>query len=321
MQALLREAGIQTPENGQFDAETREAIRAFQRKKSLTPDAIVGRDTWKLLLEAGYTFYPKATNFFLPDKEFVSEVHFKKQIILHHTAGGPRPDFTIGWWKQDTQRVATAFVIGRETGDEKNKFDGTVYRAFPEYLWAYHLGLSKKNSSINADLRSSLNKTSIGIEICSYGPVIKQADDTFKTVVNNKTIPADQITDVGTPWRGYQYFQKYSTAQLDACKTVIMSMAYYFHIPIEEVSYNREWFEINANALNASPGIWTHVNYRKDKTDCFPQPELIEMLNSLHEDFKTFTPELTPFEIFTDRDMEEFTEEQVKNYSFDLDKE
>ena len=319
LQALLREAGIEVPENGKFDAETKDAVKAFQRKKQFAPDAIVGRDTWRGLLDTAYTFFPKSTKYFLTDAEFISELHFKKQIILHHTAGGPRPDFTIAWWEKDTQRVATAFVIGRNAGDEENKFDGTVFRAFPEYLWAYHLGLSKTNSNINADLRASLNKTSIGIEICSYGPLVKQADGTFKTVVNNKTIPADQGTDLGTPWRGYQYFQKYTDAQIEATKTIILSMAYFFHIAIEDVTYDREWFDINTNALNGSPGIWTHVNYRKDKTDCFPQPELIRMLNGLHEASKTFIPEMTPFEVFTDRDLGNFTEEEIENYSYDLE--
>ena len=317
LQMLLTSAGFNNPENGVFDAETVTAIKSFQKKNSLDDDAIVGKGTWRTLLEKGYTFFPKSTNLFLNDNEFVSELHYKKQIILHHTAGGPRPDFTIGWWEQDTQRVGTSFVIGRKSGDP-DAFDGVVYRAFPEYLWAYHLGLSKKNSSISADLRSSLNKTSIGIEICSYGPLTKKEDGTFRTVVNNKVIPPDEVTDLGDKWREYQYFEKYTARQLEATKNLILTLAYYFNVPVDDLAYDSKWFGINKDALNGTPGIWTHVNYRKDKTDCFPQPELIDMLNSLHTAFKDFKPEMNEFERFSERNINDLKPEDVMNYSYDL---
>jgi len=41
-------------------------------------------------------------------------------------------------------------------------------------------------------------------------------------------------------------------------------------------------FNINQSALELKPGIFTHVNYRTDKSDVYPQPELIQMLNQLH---------------------------------------
>jgi len=44
-----------------------------------------------------------------------------------------------------------------------------------------------------------------------------------------------------------------------------------------------EWgaFEFNKLANHGGEGIWTHTNYRKDKFDVFPDPNLIEMLKSL----------------------------------------
>lgn len=319
LQVLLKEAGYQVLENGVFDQETFDAVRSFQRKNHLDDDAIVGKDTWKILLEKGYTFFPKSTKLFLTDKEYINELHYKKQIILHHTAGGPRPDYTIGWWEQDSQRVATAFVIGRKAGSNPGQFDGAVYRAFPEFLWAYHLGLSSKNSSISAELRSSLNKTSIGIEICSYGPLMKNEDGTFKTVVNNKTIEAENVTDLGSKWRSYQYFEKYTDSQLESCKKLIMTLAYFFNIPINNIAYDAKWFDIQQDALSGIPGIWTHVNYRKDKTDCFPQPELIAMLNSLHGEFRDFKPDMSSFESFSDMDINQIPLDEVDNYTTDLE--
>ena len=44
----------------------------------------------------------------------------------------------------------------------------------------------------------------------------------------------------------------------------------------------KDAFEFNADAYNAKKhGLWTHTNVRKDKFDCFPQPELVDMLKNL----------------------------------------
>ena len=50
-----------------------------------------------------------------------------------------------------------------------------------------------------------------------------------------------------------------------------------YNIPLE---YNQDMWDVSINALKGAPGIWTHVSYRSDKSDCHPQPELIEMLQS-----------------------------------------
>jgi hypothetical protein len=40
-------------------------------------------------------------------------------------------------------------------------------------------------------------------------------------------------------------------------------------------------FTLNSLALAGKPGLWTHVNVRADKFDCWPQPELVALLKSL----------------------------------------
>ncbi len=42
-------------------------------------------------------------------------------------------------------------------------------------------------------------------------------------------------------------------------------------------------FETNKQALNGYHGVFTHVSYREDKSDCHPQPELIQMLKSIKD--------------------------------------
>ena len=44
----------------------------------------------------------------------------------------------------------------------------------------------------------------------------------------------------------------------------------------------KEAFEFNEDAYYARQfGLWSHTNVRKDKFDCFPQKELVEMLKNL----------------------------------------
>ena len=40
-------------------------------------------------------------------------------------------------------------------------------------------------------------------------------------------------------------------------------------------------FEIQDSSLYGQGGLWTHTNCRTDKSDCHPQPELLEMIRSL----------------------------------------
>jgi hypothetical protein len=40
-------------------------------------------------------------------------------------------------------------------------------------------------------------------------------------------------------------------------------------------------FDINSYAMQGREGVWTHVNYRKDKFDCYPSKELLDMLYRL----------------------------------------
>lgn len=56
LQARLSALGFPVPagEHGSYDSGTDDAVRAFQRARGLTADAICGRHTWSALVEAGY---------------------------------------------------------------------------------------------------------------------------------------------------------------------------------------------------------------------------------------------------------------------------
>jgi len=42
-------------------------------------------------------------------------------------------------------------------------------------------------------------------------------------------------------------------------------------------------WNLNNSALEGTPGIWTHVSFRPDKSDCHPQLSLIKLLKEFGE--------------------------------------
>jgi hypothetical protein len=46
-------------------------------------------------------------------------------------------------------------------------------------------------------------------------------------------------------------------------------------------SVGRNGFEYSPQARNGAGGLWTHTNVRKDKTDCSPQQDFVDLISSL----------------------------------------
>lgn len=298
IQTKLKKLGYSVgPLDGIFGPITESAAKAFQDNCDLSIDGIIGPQTWQALLSKAYDFkfQEGIKDEPLPVEEYISELHDKRTIYLHHTAGRYNPEGVRQWWIIDKHRlnktqwrIATAFIIGRSRFDgNDNSKDGLTYRVFEEKYWAHHLGIRRSNNRL-------LNTSSIGIEICNLGHLVLENGSFFRIFkqggeeVNRIEIPEAEVCVLDTPWRGYKYFQKYTPKQLAECKRLILTLAKLYDIPIRDFKYTTDWFDLQADAFNNTPGIWTHVNVRQDKTDCFPQPELINMLNSLYTDFQTF---------------------------------
>ena len=92
---------------------------------------------------------------YLPAGQYFAEETKKIQIVLHHTVSAGTTNAVRDWFAQTAERVATAFVIGK---------DGSVLELFDPKHWAYHIG---KGST------SQHNKQSIGIEIVNEGLLTK----------------------------------------------------------------------------------------------------------------------------------------------------
>lgn len=298
LQKLLNEKGFDAgTADGIFGRGTERAVKEFQASVGLVADGIVGNMTWEALrdnpvktygfdLEIDFTSYP------LNENEYYKEIVTKDSIYLHHTAGGARPDYVIDGWERDKTRsgnalrVGTAFLIGRKTSGVKD-FDGAIYVPFNPKYWAHHLGLKRpKYAPFN---NARLNAKSIAIEICNYGSLSREENGRFFFETSNGKIyiPDEEVCILEKPWRGKKYFQKYTEKQIASLKIVILELARKFDITLPNIKYDECFFDLKYDALNGAPGLWTHVNVREDKWDCFPQPELIDMLNTLHDELNS----------------------------------
>lgn len=313
LQTKLKEHGFFNERiDGNFGQNTLVAVGNFQIAAGLKADGLVGSLTWNKLKnwgnkpveikkseikeidiphnvshhgQDGFKIY----DFLLNDDEYIKQETRKETIWLHHTAGGSRPDWTIGGWEKDFQKdeqgnpildeqgnpkvikVATSYVIGRKsssTGD--TLWDGKVLKAFEDRFWAYHLGINKYNKE--------LNSMSIGIEICNYGPLTLKNGQFFNYV--NKPILESEVVELETPFRGFKYWEKYTDSQIDSTRKLILYLSSKWEITIQKGIYNRDWFDYN-DGWFSNGGLRSHTQVRKDKFDIFPQKEMIQMLNSL----------------------------------------
>ena len=210
-----------------------------------------------------------------PDNSFSKKIYLKKQIVLHHTISGDGVDGDIRTWENDKTVVGTCIIIDRA---------GTPWQLFSSKYWAWHLGVGRK----------VLDSHSIGIELDNWGWLIP-GDGTVKKFNyppknvrtemgkyyayygNSVAVPLQHYPD---GFRGYNYYEKYSHNQIQTLGELILYWNLKYDIPLD---YNEDMWDVSQRALSGTPGIWTHVSYRPtpQKSDCHPQPELIEMLKTL----------------------------------------
>lgn len=195
----------------------------------------------------------------------------KTQIYLHHTAGNDNAEGVFQHWAQTKDRVATCVTI-----DSK----GLIAQGFSSKKWAYHLGLETKTFNNQGLKYEPLDQISIGIEICNWGYLTKVGEGKNAKFLNyvNREVPVDQVIELEQPFKGHKYWHNYTDAQIEAVKELLLLWNDRYKIPLD---YNDDIWGICPRALSAKPGVYTHNSVRKDKTDVYPHPGLIEMLKSL----------------------------------------
>lgn len=214
----------------------------------------------------------------LKSGQFFEEEHSKSQLYLHHTASGPSGLTVVQGWNMNLDKIGTAFVIcGTPKAGETKYKDGDIIQCFSSKYWNYHLGIKTEIFKKYGLPYLPLDKISVGIEICAWGQLTKQPNGTFKNYVGG-IVPNEEVVDFGKEFRGFQFYQKYSEAQILSVKNLLIYLCDKYKI---SKKYNEGMWDINQACLNGANGIWSHTSTRIDKYDIFPQPSMIEMLKSL----------------------------------------
>lgn len=212
----------------------------------------------------------------LKASEYFADEVTKTQIYLHHTAGNSSGINVASDWNNDKRgRIATPFVISGMGA--KNSLDGEIVQCFSSKHWAYHLGVKQDVFRAYKVPWKNIDQLSIGIEICNWGGLDLE-NGKFVNYVD-KVIPKDQVTELAEPFKGYKYYHKYSDAQIESVRQLLVYLGETYKI---DLSFNYDQlFKVNTKALKGDNGLYTHNSVRKDKNDVYPCPRLIEMLKSL----------------------------------------
>ena len=207
----------------------------------------------------------------IPSNCYYNEVQKKTQIVLHHSVSDPTSsDGDVNSWRIGTNHISTPYIIG---------FDGTITKTFPSNKWANHLGIKDivfKKYKI-APNNTSLNKGSIAIELDSWGGLTCDVKGNYINAYGKPI--SDKLEVVQCNWRGYQFFQKYSALQIEALAELLKTLMNAYKISNRGISDGN--FDVRLDALMGEDGIFSHTSYRSDKSDLYPDADLIKMLNSL----------------------------------------
>lgn len=293
--------------DGHFGLQTEAVVKRYQSAHNIAADGIVGPDTYNLLVDIdtdrfgfddsiddtdGKIDYQGTYDTdeclvidraYLDTDEYVRDYGKIEPVgfMYHHSAGWDNPYNMIRSWNNDKQgRVATQYGIGGLNINGNHKYDGRVVECFPDNYLGWHTG---RVGNFN------VSKLYGGVELNNFGYLI-QKDHKFYNYVGGE-VPKDQVCDLGYKFRGHQFYHKYSDDQLHALGLLNPHVARIYPkidmtegLPklLKSGMSPLEAFEFNEDAYYGRIyGLWTHTNVRKDKSDCFPQPELIEMIKNI----------------------------------------
>jgi N-acetyl-anhydromuramyl-L-alanine amidase AmpD len=203
----------------------------------------------------------------LKSTQYFQEETPKNQIYLHHTAGNGNAVGVAKYWDSTKDRIATAFIIGNQ---------GTIVQCFSSREWAYHLGLKNAPFSNMGVPYKALDKNSVGIEVCNWG-MLKEKNGKFYNYVGG-LVDDSEVTELDKPFKGYTYWHKYTDKQIESLRQLVVYLCETYGISKE---YNDDIWDLSRRAMKGEDGIFTHNSVRRDKSDMYPCPRVIEMLKNL----------------------------------------
>jgi hypothetical protein len=209
---------------------------------------------------------------------FNQKVTTKKQIYLHHTA--TPQSYDKGKLTVDIFNSRTAVNNPASTHTVIDK-GGHIEYLFDDKYVSYHAGTTTTRVP---------NEVGLSVEITAYGFLTERNGKFYS---GGTEIPRDQVATAvdinGKPkaYKDHLYYHKYTPAQIASVKNLILSWSAKHKIPVKwlgQKSYDALFPPnkgLSQEALTGVPGLYTHNSVRTDKSDVFPQKELIEMLKTL----------------------------------------
>ena len=226
----------------------------------------------------------------------------KLQFVMHHTAGNYSIDTCIGIWRKRSDRICCHYIIQR---------NGTYEQLIPLKWYGNHIGSSKTKGRWLQQHSISVELEGLGyLKKKTSGPVdentvfqqssrkynlkkLRQGQPDFPVGRPYKLVPGPEnggkgkLVEWGT-YKGYDWYQTYTKKQLAKLSTVMIEITLKY--PNIKMGVNSkifyEKFPVKKHAQTTGLGgggtvnnrSFTHNSYRSDKSDVFPQKELIQML-------------------------------------------
>lgn len=229
----------------------------------------------------------------------------KIQFVVHHTAGLGGAEAILKSWRKKTDRISTHFIIDRA---------GNIERLFPLKYWGNHIGSKRSGNSY-------LQKSTISVELVAVGylktkgsknqnssftknSTFVQGDKEFtyeKLQQGQPDIPVAQPYKIDSnnklkPWGDYKgrgLYHTYTKVQLASLEKVMKEVQKeYPNITMgSRYSGGNGFYEqfpkkgsgVASTAFKNNRGTFTHNSYRTDKSDVFPQKELLELFQKFNK--------------------------------------
>lgn len=209
-----------------------------------------------------------------PEEAFFEEAHPKDLIVLHHTVSRSAVSSeqyllkkSLFRKKNNGYNIGVAYYVD---------IDGTTINVYDPSYWAYHIGAGIKH-----------DQRSIGIEIANLGRLREKNGKYYD--IYNQEVKEEEVYKLDAPWRNYQYYHRYTKAQVESVITLVNHLCGKYNIP--KVIPSNFFPEDPLLPHTDFKGIATHVHFREKPTNNNDDGGKTDLSPAFKEHFEKFIKE------------------------------